>query len=142
MNLKPLDDVGSMEDVVVDRLRLSKQFLEDAEDLLARRSYHSVANRTYYAIFKAISAVHAVHGTGYKSHREALAEFNRTYVNEGVFPKEYGKNIHKAAKLRHSSDYSDFAKVTESEAAEQVQFAAAFLQSVWRYCEQELQRSI
>ena len=35
----------------------------------------------YYSIFHAINAVHAVSGKAYKRHKDAVANFNKDYLN-------------------------------------------------------------
>ncbi len=64
--------------------------------------------RAYYAIYHAVSAVHALDGKSYKRHKDALGNFNKDYVRTEVFPKDMGRKIAKAEEIRHASDYDDF----------------------------------
>ena len=52
-------------------------------------------------------------GNGYKRHKDAIAKFNEVYVANGIFPREFGRIIHRAEDLRHSSDYDDFPNLDE-----------------------------
>ena len=109
--MKQLDDSGSVADLVKYRLEVAKQDLADARLLFEHNSLLSANNRIYYAVFHAINAVHALDGNGYKRHKEAIAKFNENYVAAGIFPREYGRMIHRAENLRHNSDYDDFSTV-------------------------------
>lgn len=106
--MKQLDDKGDIADLVRYRLDVAKQDLKDARLLFEHHSLLSANNRIYYAVFHAINAVHALDGNGYKRHKDAIAKFNENYVAMGIFPREYGRMIHRAENLRHNSDYDDF----------------------------------
>lgn len=109
--MKLLDDKGDIADLVKYRLDVAKQDLADARLLFEHNSLLSANNRIYYAVFHAINAVHALDGNGYKRHKDAIAKFNENYVATGIFPREYGRMIHRAENLRHNSDYDDFSIV-------------------------------
>lgn len=109
--MKLLDDKGDIADFVKYRLGVAKQDLADARLLFEHNSLLSANNRIYYAVFHAINAVHALDGNGYKRHKDAIAKFNENYVATGIFPREYGRMIHRAENLRHNSDYDDFSIV-------------------------------
>ena len=66
-------------------------------------------NRAYYAIYHAISAVHALDGNAYKRHKDALANFNKEYVKTEVFSRNLGRKIAAAEEIRHASDTADFS---------------------------------
>lgn len=142
MNLPPLEDVGDKDDIVIDRLRLAAQYIKDAQTMLISHSYNSAINRLYYSVFKAISACHALKGESYKRHKDAISSFNRDYVNEEIFPKEYGRNIHILEKLRNQSDYDDFAKISKEEVIKNVSFVKDFLKSITKYCAKHIKRPI
>lgn len=49
------------------------------------------------------------------------------------FPKEIGKAISKAAKVRHASDYDDFYIASREEAEKQIQTAEKLIELVNEY---------
>lgn len=57
---------GSLRDLVCYRIETAKSDLQSANILLKEREYRGANNRAYYAIYHAISAVHALDGKSYK----------------------------------------------------------------------------
>ena len=53
-------------------------------------------------------------------HKDTIAYFNKNYVHTEKFPKEIGRNIDKASKVRHASDYDGFYIASKSEAENQI----------------------
>lgn len=125
---------GDIHDLARYRLDCAAQELKDAVLLLKNESFNSANNRSYYAIFHAINAIHALDGRGYKRHKDALGNFNKDYIKEGIFPREYGRKISLAANTRRNSDYVDYHYATMEEAQEQIDFAEEFVDAVRNYC--------
>ncbi len=71
---------GSIGDLVLYRIETAKSDLQSANILLNVGEYRGANNRAYYAIYHAISAVHALNGQSYKRHKDPLANFNKEYV--------------------------------------------------------------
>jgi uncharacterized protein (UPF0332 family) len=63
--------------------------------------YRGANNRAYYAIYHAISAVHALDVKAYKKHKDAIANFIFSYVKTQIFDPSLGKQINEAEKIRH-----------------------------------------
>lgn len=97
-------------------------------------------NRAYYAIFQAINAVHAIDGTAYKRHKDAIANFNKNYIKTEVFPREIGRKISEAEEIRHASDYDDFYIASKEEAERQVSVADEFIQLIEAYCNKRIKK--
>ena len=55
-------------------------------------------NRAYYAIYYAISAVHALDGYAYKRHKDALENFNKEYVKTEVFQETWEEKLQQLKK--------------------------------------------
>lgn len=111
---------GTVSDLVNYRIETAKNDLLAANMLMKEKQYRAANNRVYYAIYHAISAVHALDGKVYKRHKDTLANFNKDYVRTEIFPKTYGKKIVEAEEIRHASDYDDFYVATKEEAEEQI----------------------
>ena len=127
-------DEGSKKDLMLYRLETAYSDLADAELLLANESYRSANNRAYYAIYHAISAIHALDGKAYKRHKDAIANFNRDYVHEGIFDTSFGRMISKAERIRHASDYDDFYIAKKADVDIQIKEAKEILDCVKAYC--------
>ena len=131
--MKQLDDKGDVADLVRYRLDVARQDLKDARLLFEHHSVLSANNRIYYAVFHAINAIHALDGNGYKRHKDAIAKFNANYVATGIFPREYGRMIHRAENLRHNSDYDDFSIVDENITLELMNTVEKIVDDIGKY---------
>lgn len=81
------NEQGTREDLALYRIETSKSDLKSAYILFRAGEYRGANNRAYYAIYHAISAVHALDGNAYKRHKDALANFNKKYVKPEIFPR-------------------------------------------------------
>ena len=133
-------DVGTKEDLMLYRIRTAKENLRSARILLDAQEYKGANNRAYYAIFQAINAVHAIDGTAYKRHKDAIANFNKNYIKTEVFPREIGRKISEAEEIRHASDYDDFYIASKEEAERQVSVSDEFIQLIEAYCNKRIKK--
>ncbi len=127
-------DEGSIKDLVCHRIKTAKNDLRVACMLFKESEYRTANNRAYYAIFHAISAIHALDGKAYKRHKDTLANFNKDYIRTEIFPKVFGRKIMEAEEIRHASDYDDFYIATKSEAEEQIETARKLIELIEAYC--------
>ena len=128
------EDIGTREDLALYRIQTAKENLRSARILLNAEEYKSANNRAYYAIFHAINAVHAISGKAYKRHKDAIANFNKEYVKNEIFPREIGRKINEAEEIRHASDYDDFYIANKDESERQVIVAEEFIALAEQYC--------
>ena len=136
--MKLHNEIGTKEDLARYRIDMAKNTLKSAIALLDIQDYRGANNRAYYTIYYAISAVHALEGKAYKKHKDALSNFNKNYVNEGKFPKKYGRQINTAENIRHESDYDDFYVATKKDVLQMIETATELIDLIEEYCEQEM----
>lgn len=129
---------ATLEDIVQERIRASYERLMTASRNFADEDNASAVNRAYYAVFKAMIAVHAMDHHQFKRHKDAIAQFNKTYVANDVFPRKYGRAIHELEKLRNVSDYADFKTPNREQTRKAIDFAREFLHAAKAYCEEKL----
>ena len=129
---------GNRFDLMKYRLESAKSDLKSARILIEAEEYRAANNRAYYAIFHAISAIHALDGKAYKRHKDALGSFNREYVKTEVFPREIGRKISRAEEIRHASDYDDFYIATREKSQEQIETAEELIKMVEEYCKNSI----
>ena len=129
---------GNKFDLMKYRLESAKSDLKSAKILIDAEEYRAANNRAYYAIFHAISAIHALDGKAYKRHKDALGSFNREYVKTEVFPREIGRKISRAEEIRHASDYDDFYIATREKSQEQIETAEELIKMVEEYCKNSM----
>lgn len=127
------NEIGTKWDLAQYRLQIAREDMEYARKLYEENRYRIANNRAYYAIFHAISAIHALDGKSYYKHKDAIANFNREYINKDVFSREYGRKIVKAEKIRASSDYDDFYIASKSVTYELILTAQELLDLIEEY---------
>ena len=129
-------DVGTKEDLMLYRIRTAKENLRSARILLDAQEYKGANNRAYYAIFQAINAVHAIDGTAYKRHKDAIANFNKNYITKAIFPRMLGRKIQNASAIREDSDYDDEFIVDADKTNEQLKTAEELIELVDKYIDE------
>lgn len=127
------EDTGSARDLAFYRMSVAKSDLTAARLLQEANEFRGANNRAYYAIYHAISAIHALNGNAYRKHKDALSNFNKNYVKTEIFPKACGRKIAQAEEVRHASDYDDFYIATWEEAEEQIATAEEIIDLVEDY---------
>ncbi|MCM1143828.1 MAG: HEPN domain-containing protein [Lachnoclostridium sp.] len=129
---------GTKTDLMKYRLETAKSDLKTAKMLIEAEEYRASNNRAYYAIFHAISAVHALDGKSYKRHKDTISNFNKDYVKTEIFPREIGRKIMRAEEIRHASDYDDFYIATREKSQEQVETAEELIEMVENFCKNSI----
>ncbi|MCM1112549.1 MAG: HEPN domain-containing protein [Muribaculum sp.] len=119
-------------------METAKSDLKAAKILSDAKEYRASNNRAYYAIFHAISAIHALDQKAYKKHKDAIGGFNRDYIKTEIFSREIGRKISRAEEIRHASDYDDFYVATRERTQEQVETAEELIKKVEEYCKNRL----
>ena len=136
--LEQHNESETIQDLVLYRIETAKSDLKSAEVLLNAGEYRGANNRAYYAIYHAISAIHALNGKAYKRHKDSLGNFNKEYIKTGIFPGTLGRRIAEAEEIRHASDYDDFYIATKEEAEEQIMTADELTRLIEIYCKEHL----
>ena len=79
-------------------------FLEQAEKIAAMDLWDVVANRLYYSIFHAVSALLIKDGHNVSTHKGTLVMFGQNYIKKGIFPNDASKLFIKLQTMREKSD--------------------------------------
>ena len=105
-----------------DRRTLANLEIERAESnfsehvgLVEKGYWNTLANRLYYALFHAVSALLIIDGREVGSHKGAAIRFHQYYVREGIFTDEEGSFYSQMETLREKYDYNCFFNISESE---------------------------
>lgn len=77
--------------------------------------WNMLANRLYYAVFHAISALLIKNGIQVSSHKGLQMMFNEKFVRTGVFSENDRLVLSQLESLRHQGDYNCFLDTTEDE---------------------------
>ena len=84
----------------------AQSFLEQAEKIAAMDLWDVVANRLYYSVFHAVSALLIKDGHRVNTHKGTLVMFGQNYVKTGIFPTDASKLYVKLQMMREESDYN------------------------------------
>lgn len=123
-----------------DRRILVQLELEKADNTLSqvavlqREGYwDTMANRIYYSLFHAVSALLINDQREVGSHKGAAIRFHQYYVKTGVFTEEEGSFYSQMETLREKSDYNCFFNVTEADIVSKVVPTSSFIEKVKQY---------
>lgn len=105
------------------KLERAREEFDTAELLFENERLKAANNRAYYSIYYSLTAVLCLEPIAFKKHKDTIGYFNKNYVHTDRFPREIGRNISKAAKIRHASDYDEFYIASKEEAERQIQTA-------------------
>lgn len=104
---------------VVDyRIEKAGVALDDADFLTEAGKYNIAANRLYYALYYAASALLISKGIPTKTHSGLLTQISLHLVRTGMLAINDGKLLKVMFELRHEGDYEDFIEVTQEDIQE------------------------
>ena len=97
------------------RLEMEKahRTFADMEFCFKEQKWEAAANRLYYALFHAVSALLINGGQNVKSHRGTLSLFGQHYVRTGIFAREDGSLLSDLVIMRDNADYNLFYEADE-----------------------------
>ena len=95
--------------------------------------WNSAANRLYYSMFHAISALLISDGLSVKSHRGVMALFGQNYVKSGLFTKEEGALFSDLVIMRDNADYNCFYEADEEKLRPYVEPARQLINKIKQY---------
>jgi uncharacterized protein (UPF0332 family) len=124
--------------LVANRLEQADESLEAARTLLNKKLIRPSVNRAYYAMFYAVLALLARDKKETSKHSGVIALFDRDFVKQGIFKKDYSRWLHDAFDLRQRSDYAAEYKVAEEEAGKTLKNAESFVDEVKTFLSKEM----
>ena len=104
-------DTDNRKAVVEYRKEKADVALDDAEFLAQAGKYNLAANRLYYALHYACTALLISRGIPTKRHAGMIAQISLHFVKTGILTVEDGKLLKVMFDLRHEGDYEDFIEV-------------------------------
>jgi len=119
-------------------LRLAREMLYDAKLMLQSDRYRSAVDRAYYAMFHASRA--ALHMDSLelpKTHAGLRNLFGQHFLITDKLPKDLGKWLSQAFRLRQRGDYEVHAEIEEERVQETIANAENFLHTIAAYLQQK-----
>ena len=124
--------------LVTYRLEQADESLEAASTLLVKKLIRPSINRAYYAMFYAVLALLAQGKKETSKHSGAIAIFDRDFVKQGIFKKNYSRWLHDAFDLRQRSDYAAEYHASPEDAKITLKNAETFVNAVKNVLSREL----
>ena len=118
-------------DTVVN-LEIAKAFTTQEEvDLLVEKGYwNAAANRLYYSVFHAVSALLIHDGIRIKSHKGAGVMLNQHYIQTNKISPELGKLYRRLELMREESDYNCFYNTSPEELKKELEPARELIETI------------
>ncbi len=112
------------------RLNRASETLEEAKISIENKRYLLAANRIYYAIFYAVSALAIKHEFRTSKHAKLISWFNKNFVKTEKIEKRLGKFYMDAFEMRQESDYEDFVVIDKKSIDEKLELASEFIDKI------------
>lgn len=118
-------------DYSAESLQLAREMLRDAKLLLEEGSLRSAVDRAYYSMFHAVRALlYRLDLSIPRTHAALRNLFGRHFLTTGKLPKELGRWLGEAFRLRQQSDYEIRAPLAEDRVRKTIEHAEAFVEAV------------
>ena len=100
--------------------------------------HDAASSRAYYAAFYAVEAVLLTQKRSFSKHSAVISAFNRHFIKEHIFPKEFRTLMSRLFRERQIGDYDFEGSITADAAKEDIQAAQSILQAISAYLLREL----
>ena len=101
--------------IVEYRLNRAKETIEEAQEAFELCRWNLVANRLYYALFYACSALLISKGHNASTHIGVKALINQHFVKNKILLTEEGRLLSMLFAMRQTGDYDDFYDQTRDD---------------------------
>ena len=120
-------------------LEIAKAFTTQEEvDLLVEKGYwNAAANRLYYSVFHAVSALLIHDGIRIKSHKGAGVMLNQHYIQTNKISPELGKLYRRLELMREESDYNCFYNTSPEELKKELEPARELIDAIAKMVSQQ-----
>ena len=103
--------------VVRREMEKAQKTFSDMELCVRERRWEAAANRLYYALFHAVTALLVSDGHLLKSHRGMMSLFGMHYVRTAIFSRAEGSLLSDLVIMRDNADYNCFFEADEDKIA-------------------------
>ena len=120
--------------IIVNReMEKAEGTFEDVLFCLRENKWETAANRLYYALFHAMSALLINDGFQVKSHRGVMALFGEHYVRTEIFSKKDGAILSDLVIMRDNADYNCFYEADEEKLSPYIEPTRKLIQKIKQY---------
>lgn len=96
-------------------IKKAHQLIDQFSILEEAKLWDTLANRVYYAVFHAVTALLIKNGYHAESHLGVSVLFSKHFVKEGIVGAEYGRLFARLENMREKSDYTCLFETTEED---------------------------
>ena len=114
------------------RLEQADESLDSAQILMEHKKFRPSVSRSYYAMFYAVQALLIRKKIITSKHSGAIAVFNREFIKNNIFDKEFSRWLQEAFDLRQRADYREMFTVTGERAKAVLENARFFVKEIKR----------
>ena len=108
----------------------ARNTLCEVETLIENNLWNGAANRLYYAVFHAVSALLIHDGHQVSTHQGSHALFGLHYIKSEKLPAEFGRLYSQLQTMREESDYNCIYDVTPEELTEKIDPAKRLITAI------------
>ncbi|MBR5983359.1 MAG: HEPN domain-containing protein [Bacteroidales bacterium] len=101
--------------IVAYRTEKARMALDEIKKVMPLEVWSIIANRMYYALYYAVSALLTKDSHPVNTHKGALSLVNQYYVKTDILTKEDGHLFGLVFAFRQGSDYDDFIDATKED---------------------------
>ena len=101
--------------IVQYRVDKAGKAIEDIHKVFPLEVWEIIANRMYYALYYAASALLIQDGHKVGTHKGVISLFNLYYIKTGLLTKDDGALFGNVFAFRKGNDYDDFIDASENE---------------------------
>lgn len=111
-------------------MQKAKNFFSQAEANAKIELWDVVANRLYYSLFHAASALLIHIEQPVSSQKGAIVQFNKYFVKTGIIDKQYGYTYAMLQQMSEKADYNCSYTATESEVQPLLSLSQQFISQI------------
>ena len=120
----------SIKEDIIKIINRARQDLAEMEYLFQGNYFYGTANRAYYAMFHAVTALLLSDGKEFSSHQGVISYFGKEYAKTGIVPIKFHRDLINAYDLRQDVDYDVGTSVSEKQAEEVVSKTRVIVQFI------------
>lgn len=124
-----------MTDEASAHMALASEMLEDARHAAGRKRLRTAADRSYFAMLHAASALLVSEGIQARSHRRLLAAFGERFARPRRLDPVHHRRLMDAFERRSLADYDPVAEFQEEDITGAIAAAEAFIQAATDFME-------
>lgn len=128
-----MSQVENSQALIQYRIEQARNTIDTVKLLIENDKYSAAVNRIYYGMFYMLLAAAAKSGFETSKHQQLIGWFNKTFIKEGLLPKNFGKMISQVFKSRQISDYEAFVEFEKDEILQLFDDMKSFIQVVEKF---------